>query len=249
MGALDLITQMKHQGVSDQEIMTALREQGISPKEINEGFAQSKIKNAVSNPQNKEIIEEDLMETPPTSRHPNPSQNIYTPQTQEIQEPNTYVPTPQQEPYAPTFQPQEESYLPTPQPQEEYYPQENYNEGYEDYNSEASTDTTIEISEQIFEEKIKKTSKKVTELNEFKNLAETKIENISQRLKRIETIIDKLQISILDKIGSYGENLGSIKKEMSMMQDSFGKLVGSAIRKKEHPTKKKTHTMTHPKKK
>ncbi len=227
MGALEQITQMKHQGMSDQEIMTALNEQGTSPKMISEGFAQAKIKNAVSNPQNKEEFEENI----PTPYPLSTAQNMYTPQTREISEPNIYTP------------PQEESYAPAPQSQEEYYPQENYGStGYEDYDSGTNTDTIIEVSEQVFEEKIKKTNKKITELSEFKNLAETKIENVSERLKRIETVIDKLQISILEKIGSYGENLGSIKKEMSMMQDSFGKLVGSSI-------KKKAHTTTHSKKK
>ena len=42
--------------------------------------------------------------------------------------------------------------------------------------------------------------------------------------------MDKLQLAILNKIGSYGKTLESIKKEMSMMQDSFGKaLPGMAM--------------------
>jgi len=53
------------------------------------------------------------------------------------------------------------------------------------------------------------------------------MEHLNERLKRIETIIDRLQASILEKIGSYGSNLDSIKKEMSMMQDSFSKTMGS----------------------
>ncbi|MBU4308241.1 MAG: hypothetical protein KJ566_00390 [Nanoarchaeota archaeon] len=250
MGALDKITQMKHQGMSDQDIMTALKEQGMSPRNINEGFSQAKVKNAVTNPENNQEIDPNFMENPPAPVQSNFNPNAYSQPAQENSyEPpqNTYEPPVQQESYAPQQQnvyapaPQE-NYAPAPQTQEEYYPQENYGStGYDDYNSGTNTDTTIEISEQVFEEKIKKTNKKITELTEFKNLAETKIENISERLKRIETIIDKLQISILEKIGSYGENLGSIKKEMSMMQDSFGKLVGSS-------TKKKTHT-THSKKK
>ena len=43
-----------------------------------------------------------------------------------------------------------------------------------------------------------------------------------------------MQIAILEKVGSYGQNLDSIKKEMSMMQDSFTKMVSpqqSQIRK------------------
>jgi len=44
-------------------------------------------------------------------------------------------------------------------------------------------------------------------------------------LKRMEKTIDKLQMAILEKVGSYGRGLESIKKEMIMMQDSFGKMV------------------------
>jgi hypothetical protein len=59
------------------------------------------------------------------------------------------------------------------------------------------------------------------------------MENISDRLKKIETIIDKLQIAILEKVGSYGKNLEGIKKEMSMMQDSFSKMISPSKRPKE----------------
>ena len=76
-------------------------------------------------------------------------------------------------------------------------------------------------------------------------LTQTKIDNIADRLKRIEATIDKLQMTILEKIGSYGNNLESIKKEMAMMQDSFGKVVNQAVRghkahvaHKSHPRKK-----------
>jgi hypothetical protein len=34
-----------------------------------------------------------------------------------------------------------------------------------------------------------------------------------------------LQIAILERIGSYGKNLESIKSEMEMMQNSFEKIV------------------------
>ena len=104
---------------------------------------------------------------------------------------------------------------------EEYYPQEGYDQDY--YSEGDETDTIIEISEQVFSEKIRKIQKQMGELNEFKTLAETKLNNATTRLKRIENSIDKLQIAILEKIGSYGTGLDSIKKEMSMMQDSFSK--------------------------
>jgi hypothetical protein len=137
--------------------------------------------------------------------------------------------------YAP--QPQE-TYAPAQQyAQQEYSPQENYGAqqgGYGDQYAQAggiSTDTTIEIAEQVFSEKIKKTEKQLREITEFKSLAQTKIDNFENRLKRIENTIDKLQITILEKIGSYGRDIETTRKEMSMMQDSFGKVINPLIEK------------------
>ncbi|MCK5604366.1 hypothetical protein KAR91_20925, partial [Candidatus Pacearchaeota archaeon] len=88
------------------------------------------------------------------------------------------------------------------------------------------TDTIIEVAEQVFIEKSKKMKKQISENNEFRALAGSKIEDISNRLKRIESSMDKLQSAILEKVGEYGNGLQSIKKEMDMMQDSFKKVVG-----------------------
>ncbi len=213
MGVLDQIKQMKVQGMPDEEIVIKLQEQGVSPREINDALNQSQIKRA--------IIDEREMDFPGQGA-PSPNQQDqgqYTPQTQEV-------------PASPTNEegmpPQQQEYL---QPQEEVYQQGSYN-----YPSGIDSDTIIEIAEQVFSEKTKKIQKQVEDLNEFKTLAQTKIENIADRLKRIETTIDKLQIAILEKIGSYGENINSIKKEMSMMQDSFGKVINQAV--KGHKTSK-----------
>ena len=73
-------------------------------------------------------------------------------------------------------------------------------------------------------------------------LLQARVENISERLKKIETTIDKLQIAILEKVGSYGQNLESVKKEMSMMQDSFSKMVSSPKEnKKQVPSENYAH--------
>jgi len=63
-------------------------------------------------------------------------------------------------------------------------------------------------------------------------------------LKRIETSIDRLQSAILEKVGSYGRGLDSVKKEMGMMQDSFGKMVGVLADK----AGEKHHVLHHAKK-
>jgi len=196
VGTLDQVIQMKNQGISDEEIASKLQEQKVSPKEINDAMNQSKIKNAVSD---IEGMQPSIMNSPkPTSN----KEDIYVPQAQEYE----------QEIYAPQAEYQ----------QEEYSPQTGYNE----YSSQTGTDTDtmIEIAEQVFSKKMQKIQKQLEKLNEFQTLSQVKIESTAERLKRIETIIDNLQISILDRVGSYGKNLGNLKKEMSMMQDSFKKI-------------------------
>jgi len=206
MGALDQILEMKKKGISDEEIVMSLEEQGFSPKEINDGFNQAKIKSAVS-----EIDEENsqasIMEPlPAVSQQQEETPDFYNPKIQEVEQ-QDYPMRQSQEYY-----------------QEPYFQQAANYEGYPETGAN-NADIMIEIAEQVFSEKIKKPQKQIDEFNEFKILTQTKVENSLDRLKRIETMIDRLQIEILEKIGSYGENLGSIKKEMSMMQDSFGKMI------------------------
>lgn len=260
MGVLEQITSMKEKGVSEEEIVKNLRNQGVSPNEISEAMSQSKIKSAVSSeqesnsqegmepsmmpPQKQEskdwdhlptenISDEDLTPPPkPQNLEQLPSQKKYKQMTREFsedqEESQDYIPKPES-----SFQ---EQYSP---PTQEYQP--SYSEDYNtDYYNESNTDTMIEISEQVFSEKIKNIQRQVDEFNEFKNISEVRIEDISNRLKRIETSIDRLQVDILEKIGSYGRGIENINKEMGMMQETFGKVVNNLADKseKKHSTKK-----------
>jgi hypothetical protein len=155
---------------------------------------------------------------------------------------NTYVPQPQEE-YSQNYAPEPSQAIYQPE-QQEYYPQENY----ESYPQETNTNTIMEIAEQIFFEKIKKIQKQVETMNEFKNLHQAKVENIDERIKRIESTIDNLQGAILEKIGEYGNNLQSIKNEMGMMQDSFGKAMKEFPGQKIHSPTKHHHPKTAKKK-
>lgn len=216
MGVLEQITQMKNQGMAEDQIIQELQEQGVSPQKINDALNQSQIKKAVSDYDNSE-------EYSPSADNP----EIAPPIPQE-ESPSGY--------YQQTKDISEQSYAPFQEDQNQY-PQTGY-ENYAGYQEEAGgsySDTVIEISEQVFSEKIKKIQKQIDGLNEFKALAETKIKSSESSLKRIESILDKLQIAILERIGSYGKNLEGIKKEMSMMQDSFGKIINPVLDKKTHP--------------
>jgi len=203
MGALEQIIQLRNQGTSDEDIIKALQNSGFSPKDINDGFNQAQIKNAVSDesPENPANIPP----SPEILQQPPQSNEIYTPNPQTIpEEQEMYYPQPQQG----QLQEQDDYYSP----------------------GEFDTSTIIEISEQVFSEKIQTLQKKIEENAEFKVLAGSKIDNLLERIKNIEKIIDNLQISILKKVGSYGGNLENIKNEMSMMQDSFRKMISPKVK-------------------
>lgn len=230
MAVLEKVTQMKKRGLSDEQIIQKLRDERVSPKEIRDAMNQSQIKNAVS-----EEMEQSMMEAPSPEQEAPVSQEAPSPQRQETQQQYTqgsYMPKtkeiPEEEVYAPQQQeyyaPQPQEY--TPQAQQEYQPQEYQQQPYQEA---ISTDTIIEISQQVFSDSMKNIQKKIDEFNEFKALSQSKIDNSLERLKRIEAIIDKLQISILERVGAYGKSLDDIKKEMSMMQDSFSKIVNPLV--------------------
>lgn len=223
MGVLEQVTNMKSQGMSEPEISRILREQGVSPKQIVDALGQSQIKNAVSNERNlygTDGMQPSIMprgeefEAPkPLERKPIPTGNSI-PQAQYNSRTN-YEP---EEEYPEPYSPQQYEYSP------QYQPQSFDSQGYD-------TDTMIDIAEQVFEERVAELQKQMENINELKTLTQGRVEHLTKRLEKIETIIDKLQIAILKKIGSYGENLDSIKNEMSMMQDSFSKIAEHQINK------------------
>jgi hypothetical protein len=243
MGILDQFMNLKSKGVSNQEIVRILQEQGVSPGEISEAFGRAQIKSAVSN-MGTEGMEHSILGseeeeperlplgglegetlsdidlTPPTPGRLAPiPQNVTKEISQEAQE----MYNPQEA--GDYYQPQQY------QQNQEYAPQEGYQ--YQVVAAGLDTDTMIEVSEQVFMEKNKPLQKKLDEMSEFRAITQTKIDNISDRLRKIEAIIDRLQASILEKVGGYGHGLETVRKELGMMQDSFAKVVNQVAEKSE----------------
>jgi hypothetical protein len=217
MGILEQTIKMKQEGISEEEIVDELSRQGASPREINDALKQAQIKSAISNQGNEESQSSISEEVP----SPN---EVYQPRAYGNQQEKEYAP--QQEEYAPMPQ---ETYSPI-QEQQYYQPG-----GYEQYSPAGiDTDTIMEIADQIFSDKIKDIKKLLDATSEAAIILQTKMENVSERVKKIETTIDKLQIAILEKVGSYGRNLEGIKKEMSMMQDSFSKMISPSRESRKH---------------
>ena len=244
MGQLEELKKMRDLGFTDKEISEKLRSNGYSEEKIKDVLNQEKIKNAISQkPDNNEednklspsILEEDYQAPKKIPKNDEllgkkKEGGFYYPKSKEIDSNGNHKEQNQQQKEQPqNFFPQENTQ--EPEEQEFYQPNEFQTSGLD-------TDTTLEIAEQVFYEKIKPTQKKIEEFEQFRNLSEVKINNFSERLKRIEKIIDSLQTSILEKVGNYGEDINGIKKEMSMIEDSFGKVVNPSLKKTKYSKKR-----------
>ena len=125
--------------------------------------------------------------------------------------------SPQDAPYPPQYQEYQQQGS-SPEAQAQY-------QGYQSYDSYgASADMISEIAEQVVNEKLSKIRTKFDEIINFKVMAESKIDYLDERLKRIEKIIDRLQLSVLQKVGEYITNVEDIKKEMQETQKSLKSL-------------------------
>ena len=210
MALLNDIKRMQSEGKTEQEIISSLRQQGISPREIVEALSQSKIKGAVVGESPPEPYA-----APPMPQAQQVEQEALMPQVSQEMPPTEYAPsqqiaTEQPMPYAPA-QPSQ------PQPAQEQYPE------YQQYPQAAaiSPDTITEIAEQVVSEKLSTIRKDMETIIDLKTTMETKLSLLDERLKRIESMIDRLNLSIIQKVGDYMTNIDDIKKELIETQKSF----------------------------
>jgi len=240
MPLIERISQMQKQGLTNEEIIKRLQEEGASPKDINEAIDQSQVKSAVSEqPPQSAGMQPSVMTAPieaapaaPNAPPPAPEQPMTMPAPQPMQ-PATQPIEPRQ-PIEPQM-PAEQMMMPAPgqMPPSEQQPMFQEQEAaygypaqeYPAYETASDTEMITEIAEQIVNEKSQKTEKQILEMIRFKTETQGKINNIDDRLKRIEMLIDRLQTSILGKIGEYGRNISDLKSEMETTQESFSKIL------------------------
>ena len=205
MSTIDDIKNMRKEGKTEDEIVQALRNQGIPEGKISDSLNQANIKNAIESQDHQEGVIGSM-----------PS-NSSVQEYQEMQPSMLSSQEPQQEEF-PISQQQ------SPQNAYEFYPQSQqqpYQEQYQQYQGQLSSDTITEIADQVLSEKLSSIRKKLDENINLKNVMQTKLDIVDERLKRMEKIIDQLQLSILQKVGDYLANTADLKKELLETQKSF----------------------------
>ncbi len=124
---------------------------------------------------------------------------------------------PQQAQYAP----QEQQYA--PQDQGQYAPQQYAEQG------SMSIETITEIVDRIIAEKLKEINQKIKPVVDFKNKAEEDITDLKERVKRIESMMDALQKSVIGKVGEFGQSTSMIHQDLENLHGTVSKLMNPLI--------------------
>lgn len=97
---------------------------------------------------------------------------------------------------------------------------------YSAYSSGAvGSDVLQEMAEQAVAEKLSSLKNKIDAALDFRALAETKISYLDERVKRMEKIIDRIEVSVLQKMGEQAGAVGDIRNEIIETQKSFKSLL------------------------
>ncbi|MFA5173948.1 MAG: hypothetical protein WC438_02080 [Candidatus Pacearchaeota archaeon] len=219
MAVLERVMQMKQQGQTESQIINNLQREGISPREINEALSQSQIKSMVGT-ENFQNQESQAM-----NQQMQPSMSMQQDYQDTNQIPSQYQPA--TAPYA-----------------EQYSEAQGYGQEYQQYSYGGDVETINEIAQQIVDEKTQNILKQTATFNKFKDSVVLEIDKINSRLEKIENTLAELQISIIRKVGEYGENIENISKEMQSTQDSFSKILNpltDTIREFQKVTGKEDH--------
>jgi|SRR3989344_5797303 len=245
MGTIDEVRKMREQGLEREQIRIRLIKNGLSEEQVQEIFSQTDIKEAVS-PIVEEIDQMNMQPSMLTTEQQNQERSEKDPQ--EIQNKNQAPIEQQYQQEQESPQVEEQPYLPIPAPEPQEYSQQydpQYQQPYQDYQqypSALSPDTISEIAEQAIMEKIGPIKDLLEKSIDLKNTLNVKIDHLFERIQRIESIIDKLQISVLQRVGEYVSNISDIKKEIIETQKSF-----KAMHSKTHlPHQNQPHNRTHP---
>ena len=252
MALLERISQLKSQGMKDEDIIGTLRDEGISPREIYESLSQADIKSEVSGMNNNQEMQKSIMSsqneetsgisTPipnqqQTQQYPNnppqyqsyassqiPAQQQYSPQQYPAQQ--------TQQQYAPQQYSDNSQYQAPSQYSQEYAPtdqqyQQDYQEPY--YQQGIDIETVREIAKQIIEESTNKMRTQVAEIIKLRSELKFQIQNVENRLAKLEATMENLQNAILKKVGDYGQAITDLSEEVKTTQQSFSKIINPII--------------------
>ena len=220
--ALKTALELSQSGRSDSEVSSEMKEMGFSAREINEAINEANIKKSITEkpisgtsemsemePSIMEKSSEEEMEVPVPS-----AQTAYKKVKQEKTEQAPYGYQQEAAPYSP------QQYQQVQEPQ--YYSEQPQQQNVD-------IELVEEISEEIVNEKFTELNAKIGDIPAFKQSVEKRIDDVEDRLKRIEANLDKIQIALLGKIREYGDNVKTLSSEIQTVENSFSKIIDPLI--------------------
>ena len=260
------IRQLQAQGYSNTEIINFFQEQGMQPREINDALARTQVKQAIGEENNPpqqtpappandgagmEGMSPSMVDNvAPQEGIPEQANQIGGAPPQQTDPIDEMPPAPGQTEEVPA--PEQQNYNPDQPTTLETGQMPNYNQGQGIPATSGNMDLISEITEQLINEKVKNLKGNINSLIESSTLLAVKVEKIDNRLKKIESIIDELQMTLLRKSNNEQQNIADIKTEMVGMQEGFSKILNplaTQIRSFENRTPRKTTHKTTKKKK
>lgn len=219
MGTLDEIKKMQGEGKSDAEIMQTMKQRGFPDTEILDGLERAKIKSAVSSSMGEPLGPQSAPQSEFGSQEVIGGSNFGS-SGYGVQEFNGMQPSMMGGNESEVQAPSQEYQPMSAPPQQQDYGYGNYQQ-YQPYQESASSDVIEEISEQVVTEKLAVLRDKLEKILDFRSGADAKLASLNDRLMRIEKIIDRLQISVLQRMGEYVSDVKDIKTELQETQKSF----------------------------
>ncbi|MEK6800511.1 MAG: hypothetical protein AABY10_03745 [Nanoarchaeota archaeon] len=252
MGVSEEVKFMQSKGVSDPEIVQALTSKGYQEREVYDSLTQAKIKEAiVSSGSMDGKTGPDYLQTPSSNQYSTQSSSISG--NYEGMQPSMFVQQSEQQNTQSVYsnsqsqssQPEQE-YVGEPYGGNSYVPEtqtQQSPEQYQSYQDAFSSDMITEIAEQVVSERLTGIQEKLEKNIDFRTVAEARILGLDRRLRRIEQIIDKLQLSVLQRVGEYVNDVKDLKNELGETQKSFKAI--SEKRHEHHATHHEHHTVPH----
>jgi archaellum component FlaC len=126
---------------------------------------------------------------------------------------------------------EQQAQVPTSQYQEQQYPDQSGQQYYypDQSGQSMNIETITEIVDRILSEKLKELNQKIKPVVDFKNKADEDINDLKERLKRIESTIDNLQRAIIGKVGEFGQSTALIHKDLENLHGTVSKLMNPLI--------------------
>lgn len=217
--SIEQIISMVQQGYAESDIMAYLQEQGSSAKEIADALNQAKIKLELAETAGEEYESQSPEETAVegTAEEYGPTA---PPEPASVPAPAS-APIPQRR-----YAPEEQQYQQYPAQPAEYpaYPAAAVSDS-------SSVEAIEEIAEGIIAEKWDEFKEKIGDVSELKSYVESRLNELNDRVKRLEIAQDKLHAATLEKVEVQSRSVKTLGSEIQALEGTLGKvmkpLVGS----------------------